>query len=49
LTRGKQLVVLIGQKKAVGIAVRGVQGRRRRSKLEELLTMDDATFAARPS
>jgi hypothetical protein len=49
LTRGKQLVVLIGQKKAVGIAVRGVQGRRRRSKLEELLTMDDATFAAHPS
>jgi exodeoxyribonuclease V alpha subunit len=49
LTRGKQLVVLIGQKKAVGIAVRGIQGRRRWSKLEELLTMDDATVAARPS
>jgi len=49
LTRGKRLVVLVGQKKAVGIAVRGVQGRRRWSKLEELLMMDDATLAARPS
>ena len=49
LTRGKQLVVLIGQKKAVGIAVRGVQGRRRWSKLKELLAMDEATFATRPS
>jgi exodeoxyribonuclease V alpha subunit len=49
LTRGKRLVVLVGQKKAVGIAVRGVQGRRRCSKLEEMLTMDDATFVARPT
>jgi exodeoxyribonuclease V alpha subunit len=49
LTRGKQLVVLVGQKKAIGIAVRGVQGRRRWSKLRELLMMDGATFAARPS
>ena len=48
LTRGKQLVVLIGQRKAVGIAVRGVQGRRRWSKLRELLTMDGAVFASRP-
>ena len=48
LTRGKQLVVLIGQRKAVGIAVRGVQGRRRWSKLRELLTMDGAAFASRP-
>jgi exodeoxyribonuclease V alpha subunit len=47
LTRGKQLVVLIGQKKAVGIAVRGVQGRRRWSKLRELLAMDEAEFAMR--
>jgi exodeoxyribonuclease V alpha subunit len=47
LTRGKQLVVIIGQKKAVGIAVRGVQGRRRWSKLRELLTMDEFAFAAR--
>ena len=48
LTCGKQLVMLIGQKKAVGIAVRGVQGRRRWSKLRELLTMDGAVFASRP-
>jgi exodeoxyribonuclease V alpha subunit len=47
LTRGKQLVVLIGQRKAVGIAVRGVQGRRRWSKLNELLAMDEAVFASR--
>jgi len=42
LTRGKRLVVLVGQKKAVAIAVRGVQGRRRWSKLKELLMMDEA-------
>ena len=48
LTRGRRLVVLVGQRKAVGIAVRGVQGRRRWSKLKELLTMDDAEFASRP-
>jgi exodeoxyribonuclease V alpha subunit len=49
LTRGKQLVVLVGQKKAIGIAVRGVQGRRRWSKLRELLSIDEATFAERSS
>ena len=48
LTRGRRLVVLVGQRKAVGIAVRGVQGRRRWSKLRELLTMDEAAFASRP-
>jgi exodeoxyribonuclease V alpha subunit len=48
LTRGKRLVVLIGQRKAVGIAVRGVQGRRRWSELNELLAMDEAVFASRP-
>jgi exodeoxyribonuclease V alpha subunit len=48
LTRGKQLVVLIGQKKAIGIAVRGVQGRRRWSKLKELLLLDGPVFAGRP-
>ena len=37
VTRGKQLVVLIGQKKAVAIAVRNVSGRRRWSKLKEWL------------
>jgi exodeoxyribonuclease V alpha subunit len=37
MTRGKRLVVLVGQRKAVAIAVRGTQGRRRWSKLRELL------------
>ncbi|HZN29536.1 MAG TPA: ATP-dependent RecD-like DNA helicase [Xanthobacteraceae bacterium] len=37
VTRGKRLVVLVGQKKAVAIAVRNVSGRRRWSKLEEWL------------
>jgi exodeoxyribonuclease V alpha subunit len=37
VTRGKKLVVLVGQKKAVAIAVRNVSGRRRRSKLQEWL------------
>ena len=34
---GKRLVVLVGQKKAVAIAVRNVSGRRRWSKLAEWL------------
>ena len=33
VTRGKRLVVLVGQKKAVAIAVRNISGRRRWSKL----------------
>ena len=37
VTRGKRLVVLVGQKKAVAIAVRSVSGRRRWSKLGEWL------------
>ena len=37
ITRGKRLVVLIGQKKAVAIAVRNVSGRRRWSKLDKRL------------
>jgi exodeoxyribonuclease V alpha subunit len=37
ITRGKRLVVLVGQKKAVAIAVRNVSGRRRWSKLDEWL------------
>jgi exodeoxyribonuclease V alpha subunit len=37
VTRGKRLVVLVGQKKAVAIAVRNVSGRRRWSKLGEWL------------
>src|SRR5262249_46813200 len=47
LTRGKRLVVLVGQRKAVAIAVRGVRGRRRWSNLRELLTMEDKAFAVR--
>jgi exodeoxyribonuclease V alpha subunit len=47
LTRGKRLVVLVGQRKAVAIAVRSTHGRRRWSKLEELLRMPDAEFAIR--
>jgi hypothetical protein len=35
--RGKRLVVLVGQKKAVAIAVHSVSGRRRWSKLGEWL------------
>src|SRR5215475_9929482 len=37
VTRGKKLVVLVGQAKAVAIAVRNVSGRRRWSKLKEWL------------
>jgi exodeoxyribonuclease V alpha subunit len=37
VTRGKRLVVLVGQKTAVAIAVRNVSGRRRWSKLQEWL------------
>jgi len=37
VTRGKQLVVLVGQKKAVAIAVKNESGRRRWSKLREWL------------
>jgi exodeoxyribonuclease V alpha subunit len=37
VTRGKRLVVLVGQKKAVANAVRSVSGRRRWSKLREWL------------
>jgi exodeoxyribonuclease V alpha subunit len=37
VTRGKRLVVLVGERKAVAIAVHGVSGRRRWSKLREWL------------
>jgi exodeoxyribonuclease V alpha subunit len=40
VTRGKRLVVLVGQKKAVAIAVRNVSGRRRWLKLAEWLSAD---------
>jgi exodeoxyribonuclease V alpha subunit len=38
ITRGKKLVVLVGQAKAVAIAVKNVSGRRRWSKLKEWLS-----------
>jgi exodeoxyribonuclease V alpha subunit len=38
VTRGKRLVVMVGQKKAVAIAVRNTSGRRRWSKLAEWLS-----------
>jgi exodeoxyribonuclease V alpha subunit len=37
VTRGKKLVVIVGQKNAVAIAVRNVSGRRRWSKLQDWL------------
>jgi exodeoxyribonuclease V alpha subunit len=37
VTRGKRLDILLGQKKAVAIAVKNVSGRRRWSKLREWL------------
>ena len=40
VTRGKRLVVLVGQKKAIAIAVRNVSGRQRWSKLGEWLRFD---------
>jgi exodeoxyribonuclease V alpha subunit len=42
VTRGKRLVVLVGQKKAVAIAVRNASGRRRWSKLGECLAPKSA-------
>jgi len=42
VTRGKRLVVLVGQKKAIAIAVRNVSGRRRWSKLAEWLRPSEA-------
>src|SRR5437667_10962039 len=39
VTRGKQLVVLVGQRKALAIAIKGAQTRRRWSKLAQWLAM----------
>ena len=46
VTRGKRLVVLVGQKKAIAIAVRNVSGRRRWSKLQEWLRPGPSALAA---
>lgn len=45
VTRGKRLVVLVGQRNAVAIAVRNVSGRRRWSKLYEWLGSNPARHA----
>src|SRR4026207_2054076 len=47
VTRGKKLVVLVGQKKAVAIAVRNVSGRRRWSKLSEWLAPKNGSMTSR--
>ena len=49
VTRGKQLVVLVGQTKAVAIAVRNASGRRRWSKLNEWLATTTAVTPTPPS
>jgi exodeoxyribonuclease V alpha subunit len=46
ITRGKRLVVLVGQKKAIAIAVRNVSGRRRWSKLDEWLRLGASRAAS---
>lgn len=46
VTRGKKLVVLVGQKRTVAVAVKNVSGRRRWSKLDEWLSV--STRAHRP-
>ena len=48
VTRGKRLVVLVGQKNAVAISVRNVSGRRRWSKLDEWLGNAEAGLRAGP-
>jgi exodeoxyribonuclease V alpha subunit len=45
ITRGKRLVVIVGQRKAVAIAVKNVSGRRRWSKLDEWLGRSPATVS----
>jgi exodeoxyribonuclease V alpha subunit len=47
VTRGKRLVVLVGQKRAVAMAVRNVSGRRRWSKLQEWLASENRTTPSR--
>ena len=45
LTRGKQLVVLVGQKKALAMAVKNHLGRRRYTKLAEWLAGAESSTA----
>jgi ATP-dependent exoDNAse (exonuclease V) alpha subunit len=37
VTRGKRLVIILGQKKAIAMAVKNTSGRRRWSKLQDWL------------
>jgi exodeoxyribonuclease V alpha subunit len=46
ITRGKKLVVLVGQKKAIAIAVRNVSGRRRWSKPDEWLESENRDLSS---
>lgn len=46
LTRGKRLVVLVGQRRALAIAVRNAAHRQRWSRLREWLTVDAPQWAA---
>ena len=45
VTRGKRLVVLVGQRKAIAIAVRAASGRRRWSKLREWMSPSPAVVS----
>src|SRR5690242_153005 len=47
ITRGKRLVVLVGQRKALAIAVKGTRSRKRWSKLREWLSGGDRPSQAR--
>ena len=49
ITRGKQLVVLVGQRKALAIAVKNSQAQRRWSKLNQWLRDERAVTARSPS
>jgi exodeoxyribonuclease V alpha subunit len=49
VTRGKRLVVLLGQRKALGMAVRNGAARRRWSKLREWLRPDSEVSATPPT
>jgi exodeoxyribonuclease V alpha subunit len=46
VTRGKRLVLLVGQPKAVAIAVRNVSGQRRWARLRQWLAASELSGAA---
>ena len=48
VTRGKRLVVLVGQRRALAIAVKNNSGRRRWSRLREWLASSGSTTSGRP-